>query len=111
MERLHQHGGPGAVALGGTSQRAVLPGRGVQAGVRDQRVALPDGRGAHFFNLWAGKTRNPRQYRADLREDITQVFALLRDGTIEVRIDSVFPLRRRPPRCGTPSQARSSIWS
>lgn len=56
--------------------------------------ALPNGRGAHFFNLWAGKARNPHRYRADLREDLTQVFTLLQDETIEVRIDSVFPLRQ-----------------
>jgi NADPH:quinone reductase-like Zn-dependent oxidoreductase len=55
--------------------------------------ALPNGRGAHFFNLWAGKARNPRRYRADLREDLTEVFGMLRDGTIQARIDSVYPLR------------------
>jgi NADPH:quinone reductase-like Zn-dependent oxidoreductase len=56
--------------------------------------ALPNGRSAHFFNLWAGKARNPDRYRADLREDLTEVFGLLRDGTIEARIDSVYPLRQ-----------------
>ncbi|MEW1569866.1 medium chain dehydrogenase/reductase family protein, partial [Streptomyces sp. NPDC093509] len=42
--------------------------------------ALPNGRSAHFFNLWAGKARNPHKYREELREDLTRVFALLRDG-------------------------------
>ncbi|GGZ03646.1 medium chain dehydrogenase/reductase family protein [Streptomyces poonensis] len=56
--------------------------------------ALPDGRHAHFFNLWAGKARHPHRYRAELREDLAEIFALLRDGTVEARIDRVFPLHR-----------------
>ncbi|MFC9910785.1 medium chain dehydrogenase/reductase family protein [Streptomyces sp. NPDC059862] len=56
--------------------------------------ALPNGRSAHFFNLWAGKARHPRQYRAELREDLTQIFGLLRAGAIEARIDRVYPLRQ-----------------
>ncbi|MFD7406229.1 medium chain dehydrogenase/reductase family protein [Streptomyces sp. NPDC059866] len=56
--------------------------------------ALPNGRSAHFFNLWAGKARHPRQYRAELREDLTQIFGLLRSGAIEARIDRVYPLRQ-----------------
>ncbi|WP_409467582.1 medium chain dehydrogenase/reductase family protein [Streptomyces sp. HC307] len=56
--------------------------------------ALPNGRSAHFFNLWAGKARHPRQYRAELREDLTQIFDLLRSGAIEARIDRVYPLRQ-----------------
>ncbi|MBZ9639371.1 medium chain dehydrogenase/reductase family protein [Streptomyces sp. PSKA30] len=56
--------------------------------------ALPNGRSAHFFNLWAGKARHPRQYRAELREDLTQIFGLLRSGSIEARIDRVYPLRQ-----------------
>ncbi|MFE2045210.1 medium chain dehydrogenase/reductase family protein [Streptomyces sp. NPDC059477] len=53
---------------------------------------LPNGRGAHFFNLWAGKARRPERYRAELREDLGRVFALLRSGGIEARVDRVFPL-------------------
>ncbi|MER6504866.1 medium chain dehydrogenase/reductase family protein [Streptomyces sp. NPDC001455] len=56
--------------------------------------ALPNGRSAHFFNLWAGKARNPQRYRAALREDLTEVFELLRDGTIQAQIDRVYPLRQ-----------------
>ncbi|RZB14077.1 NADPH:quinone reductase [Streptomyces sp. F001] len=55
--------------------------------------ALPNGRSAHFFNLWAGKARHPRQYRAELREDLTQIFDLLRSGAIEAKIDRVYPLQ------------------
>ncbi|MGP4091988.1 medium chain dehydrogenase/reductase family protein [Streptomyces sp. KR55] len=56
--------------------------------------ALPNGRSAHFFNLWAGKARHPRQYRAELREDLTQIFDLLRSGAIEARIDRAYPLQQ-----------------
>ncbi|GAA3050645.1 medium chain dehydrogenase/reductase family protein [Streptomyces glomeratus] len=55
---------------------------------------LPNRRCAHFFNLWAGKARRPEQYRARLRDDLTQVFALLRAGTITARIDRVYPLEQ-----------------
>ncbi|MFJ4466686.1 medium chain dehydrogenase/reductase family protein [Streptomyces sp. NPDC089424] len=57
------------------------------------RNALPNGRHAHFFNLWAGKARRPERYRAELREDLTKIFDLLRTGAIETRIDRVYPLR------------------
>ncbi|MEU1056423.1 medium chain dehydrogenase/reductase family protein [Streptomyces sp. NPDC005876] len=54
--------------------------------------ALPNGRRAHFFNLWAGRARHLAVYRAELREDLTRVFGLLRDGTVTARIDRVYPL-------------------
>ncbi|MEU9336920.1 medium chain dehydrogenase/reductase family protein [Streptomyces sp. NPDC048290] len=54
--------------------------------------ALPNRRGAHFFNLWAGKARRPERYRDALRTDLEQVFALLRSGGIEARVDRAFPL-------------------
>ncbi|MFJ5532923.1 medium chain dehydrogenase/reductase family protein [Streptomyces sp. NPDC093261] len=53
---------------------------------------LPNGRNAHFFNLWAGRSRHPQQYRAQLRDDLAEVFALLRAGSITARIDRVYPL-------------------
>ncbi|MFC3573336.1 medium chain dehydrogenase/reductase family protein [Streptomyces yaanensis] len=55
---------------------------------------LPNRRGAHFFNLWAGKARRPEKYRAELREDLAQIFALLRSGAIEAKIDRVYPLHQ-----------------
>ncbi|MFI9650625.1 medium chain dehydrogenase/reductase family protein [Streptomyces sp. NPDC052040] len=55
---------------------------------------LPNRRGAHFFNLWAGKSRRPARYRARLRDDLTAVFALLRSGAISARIDAVYPLEQ-----------------
>ncbi|MFE1273337.1 medium chain dehydrogenase/reductase family protein [Streptomyces sp. NPDC058758] len=56
--------------------------------------ALPNGRSAHFFNLWAGKARNPQRYRATLSEDLTEVFELLRDGTVRAQVDRVYPLHQ-----------------
>ncbi|MBN6547963.1 medium chain dehydrogenase/reductase family protein, partial [Actinacidiphila bryophytorum] len=56
--------------------------------------ALPNGRHAHFFNLWAGKSRHLDRYRAQLRDDLGQVFALLADGTLTAQIDRVFPLEQ-----------------
>jgi NADPH:quinone reductase-like Zn-dependent oxidoreductase len=55
--------------------------------------ALPNGRGAHFFNLWAGKNRNPQKYRDELRQDLTEVFTLVHNGTIQAAVDRVYPLQ------------------
>ncbi|KOV72049.1 NADPH:quinone reductase [Streptomyces sp. AS58] len=55
---------------------------------------LPNGRGAHFFNLWAGKARRPQRFRAELRADLERIFGLLRSGTIEARVDRVYPLEQ-----------------
>ncbi|MFF4815046.1 medium chain dehydrogenase/reductase family protein [Kitasatospora sp. NPDC001309] len=52
---------------------------------------LPNGRSAHFYNFWAGK-RRPAAFRARLREDLTQVLALLADGTLTAQIAAEFPL-------------------
>lgn len=53
--------------------------------------ALPNGRSAHFFNLWAGRRRRDR-YRAELRADLQRVFALLADGTLRAQVAARFPL-------------------
>ncbi|WP_026910918.1 medium chain dehydrogenase/reductase family protein [Patulibacter minatonensis] len=53
---------------------------------------LPNGRDAHFFDLWAGRRRKPEVYRAAVREDLGRVFALLRDGALEAQIAARFPL-------------------
>ncbi|MFF4961843.1 medium chain dehydrogenase/reductase family protein [Streptomyces sp. NPDC001222] len=55
---------------------------------------LPNRRGAHFFNLWAGKSRRPQHYRTQLRDDLAQVFSLLHSGAITARIDRVYPLEQ-----------------
>jgi NADPH2:quinone reductase len=54
--------------------------------------ALPNGRRALFFNLWAGHRFRRAQFRKQLREDLTQVFALVADGTITPQIAARFPL-------------------
>jgi NADPH:quinone reductase-like Zn-dependent oxidoreductase len=55
---------------------------------------LPNGRRAMFFNLWAGKARNPRRYLTELREDLGKVFALLAKGEVTAQIARTFPLAR-----------------
>ena len=52
----------------------------------------PNGRRAHFFNLWAGKRRRPARFRAQVREDLDQLFALLREGRISAQVAARFPL-------------------
>jgi len=53
---------------------------------------LPNGRRATFFNLWAGKARHPDRYRAQLRADLGEVFALLATGEITAQVAREFPL-------------------
>jgi NADPH:quinone reductase-like Zn-dependent oxidoreductase len=53
---------------------------------------LPNGRAATFFNLWAGRSRRPRRYRAELREDLGKVFALLAKGELTAQVARTFPL-------------------
>ncbi len=53
---------------------------------------LPNGRRAGFFNLWAGRRLRPARYRAELRDDLTRLFALLADGELSAQIAGRFPL-------------------
>src|SRR3954453_5240229 len=53
---------------------------------------LPNGRSAHFFNLWAGRRLRPARYRAQVREDLAGLFALLREGRISAQVAARFPL-------------------
>jgi NADPH:quinone reductase-like Zn-dependent oxidoreductase len=53
---------------------------------------LPNGRRATFFNLWAGKARNPDRYRTELHSDLGEVFDLLAKGEITAQVAGVFPL-------------------
>ncbi|MEV8376485.1 zinc-binding dehydrogenase [Kribbella sp. NPDC056861] len=53
---------------------------------------LPNGKSALFFNLWAGKRRNPDRFRTQLRDDLGTVFGYLRDGEISARIARSFRL-------------------
>jgi len=52
---------------------------------------LPNGHKATFFNFWAGR-RNAARFRAALRDDLTQVFALLARGEITPQIAARVPL-------------------
>jgi NADPH2:quinone reductase len=54
--------------------------------------ALPNGRRAKFFNLWAGARKRDR-YRADLRRDLGDVLQLLHEGAIDAQIARRFALR------------------
>lgn len=53
---------------------------------------LPNRRGAHFFDLWSGK-RHVAAYRLAQHDDLTELFAMLLDGTIAAPIDSTYALR------------------
>ncbi|MER7767180.1 medium chain dehydrogenase/reductase family protein [Kitasatospora sp. NPDC096140] len=52
---------------------------------------LPNGRNAHFFNIWAGR-RRPATFRRRLSEDLTQVLGLLADGVLTPQIAARIPL-------------------
>jgi NADPH2:quinone reductase len=54
--------------------------------------ALPNGRHAHFFNLWAGRRLRPQHYRAQLARDLGRVLGLLAEGAITPQIARKFPL-------------------
>jgi NADPH:quinone reductase-like Zn-dependent oxidoreductase len=56
--------------------------------------ALPNGRHAHFFNVWAGKALAKNRFRARLRADLTQVFAALQRGEVTAQIAAQLPLSR-----------------
>ena len=55
---------------------------------------LPNGRRAAFFNVWAGHARHRDRYRAELRHDLGEVFALLGAGKISAQIAAEFPLEQ-----------------
>jgi NADPH:quinone reductase-like Zn-dependent oxidoreductase len=53
---------------------------------------LPNGHRATFYNAWAGSRRSPERFWARVRDDLGQVFALLRDGTLTAKIAARLPL-------------------
>jgi NADPH:quinone reductase-like Zn-dependent oxidoreductase len=53
---------------------------------------LPNGRRAHFFNLWAGRRLRPGRYRARLARDLGAVLGLLAEGAIAPQVARTFPL-------------------
>lgn len=54
--------------------------------------AMPNGRHAHFFNLWAGRRLRPRRYQANVASDLGSVLSLLAEGAITPQIARQFPL-------------------
>ncbi|MGW1883124.1 medium chain dehydrogenase/reductase family protein [Streptomyces sp. NPDC001970] len=54
--------------------------------------ALPNGRSAYFFNVWAGKAFSKRRFRARLRADLTEVFTALQRGDISAAVAAELPL-------------------
>jgi synaptic vesicle membrane protein VAT-1 len=56
--------------------------------------AVPNGRHAYFYNLWAGKSLSHERFRARLRADLTEVFAALQRGDIHATIAAELPLAR-----------------
>ncbi|MEV6733229.1 MULTISPECIES: medium chain dehydrogenase/reductase family protein [unclassified Streptomyces] len=56
--------------------------------------ALPNGRRAYFFNVWAGRAYARNRFRARLRSDLTQVFTALQRGEITAKVAAEIPLAR-----------------
>ncbi|MFE1328537.1 medium chain dehydrogenase/reductase family protein [Streptomyces sp. NPDC058741] len=53
--------------------------------------ALPNGKGAHFYNIWAGQRRHDT-FRSKLHADLTQVLDLLADGKLVPQVAACIPL-------------------
>ncbi|MFF7236863.1 zinc-binding dehydrogenase [Streptomyces collinus] len=54
--------------------------------------ALPNGRHAYFFNVWAGRALSKDRFRSRLRADLTAVFRALGRGEVTARIAARLPL-------------------
>jgi len=54
--------------------------------------ALPNGRHAYFYNIWAGRALGREQFRARLREDLTHVLQAMAEGHITAQVAARFPL-------------------
>ena len=68
--------------------------------------ALPNGRSATFFNLWAGASLRPARYRAQLREDLdARCSACSPTARSRPQIAAASRSPRRPPRCASRSRA------
>jgi NADPH:quinone reductase-like Zn-dependent oxidoreductase len=55
---------------------------------------LPNGRRAHFYNIWAGQKLHTDRFRARLHADLTEVFTALSRGDITAPIAAQLPLAR-----------------
>ncbi|MFJ9624899.1 medium chain dehydrogenase/reductase family protein [Streptomyces sp. NPDC101181] len=54
--------------------------------------ALPNGKGAHFYNLWAGKRRDRKVWQQRMSDDLNEVLRLVVDGTLVPQIAATFAL-------------------
>ncbi|MEV4685231.1 zinc-binding dehydrogenase [Streptomyces kurssanovii] len=52
---------------------------------------MPNGKSAHFYNIWAGRRRLDT-FRAALRGDLTQVLQLLAEGALTPQVAARVPL-------------------
>ncbi|HXH33739.1 MAG TPA: medium chain dehydrogenase/reductase family protein [Plantibacter sp.] len=55
-------------------------------------TALPNGRSATFYDLWAGHRFRPARFRRHLEADLGEVFRLLERGDVTANIAARFPL-------------------
>jgi len=55
---------------------------------------LPNGRHAHFYNLWGGKMLRPRAFHRELLAALTEVFTLLAQGRIQAQVARRLPLEQ-----------------
>ncbi|MFJ8920208.1 NADPH2:quinone reductase [Streptomyces sp. LamerLS-316] len=53
---------------------------------------LPNGKSAHFYNLWAGKRLCRASWQRRMNEDLAQVLQLVADGTVVPQIAARIPL-------------------
>lgn len=55
---------------------------------------LPNGRRAHFYNIWAGRKFGKNRFRGRLHTDLTEVFTALSRGDITAPIAAQLPLSK-----------------
>ncbi|OLT33204.1 NADPH:quinone reductase [Actinomadura sp. CNU-125] len=53
---------------------------------------LPNGKSAHFYNLWGGKRRCRASWQRRMSEDLAQVLRLVADGALVPQVAARFPL-------------------
>jgi NADPH:quinone reductase-like Zn-dependent oxidoreductase len=56
--------------------------------------ALPNGRHAYFYNVWAGRKLSKSRYRARLSADLSAVFAALSRGDLTAPVAAQLPLAK-----------------
>jgi NADPH:quinone reductase-like Zn-dependent oxidoreductase len=56
--------------------------------------ALPNGRHAYFYNVWAGRSTRKAAFRARLRQDLTAVLDAMAAGRLTARVAAELPLVR-----------------